>query len=112
MHRFHTLRLKGNIQGQKVTVVFDGGSNHNFIDTTLVERRNIPTKNFDGFTAIIPGNNYMDYAKWIPKLQVSTIGNYIVTDNFYVVNFDDTNVDSGVQLLYSIWEHTMNYQVP
>ena len=83
--RLHTLRLKGSIQGQKVVVLVDGGATHNFIYVVLVERIKLQVENFDGFTIIIPGNNSMDYIKWIPKLQV-TLGNHTITDNFYVVN--------------------------
>ena len=35
-----------------------------------------------------------------------------MTDIFYVVNVDDTNMVLGVQWLYSIGEHYMNYKVP
>ena len=74
----------------------DGGATHKFIDSTLVERRNLQGETFNGFTVIISGNNNsMDYTKWIPKLQV-TIGNNTIIDNFYVVNVDDTNVVLGV----------------
>ena len=110
MLRVHTLRLKGNIQGQNVTVLVDGGATHNFIEIALEERRNLHPENFDGFTVIIPGNNSMDCTKWIPKLQV-TIGNHTITDNFYVVNVSHKNVVFGVKWLYYIWENTMNYQV-
>ena len=47
--RFHTLRLKGSIQGQKVTVLVDGGATHNFIDAILVERRKLQAKTFEWF---------------------------------------------------------------
>ena len=80
--RFHTLKLKGNVQGQKVTVLVDGGATHKLIYETLVERRKLQAEIFDGFTIIIPGNNSMDYNKWIPKLQV-TIGNHTINDNFF-----------------------------
>ena len=33
-------------------------------------------------------------------------------DNFYVVNVEDTNMVLGVQWLYSIGEHSLNYQIP
>ena len=111
MPRFHTLRLKSNIQGQKVTVLLDGGAIHNFMDATLVERKKLQDETFYGFTVIIPGNNSMDCTKWIPKLQV-TIGNHTITENFYAVNVDDKNVVLGVQWLYYLVENTMNYQVP
>ena len=85
------MRLKGGIQGQKVTVLVDRGATHNFIYPTLVERRKLQDETFDGFIVIIPGNNFMDCTKWIPELQV-TRGNHTITDNIYVVNVDDTNV--------------------
>ena len=107
--RFHSLRLKDKIQGQKVMVLVDCGATHNFIDATVVERRNLQGETFNGFTVIIPSNNSMDCTKWIPKLQV-TIGNDTINDNCYVVNVADTNVVLGVQWFYSLGEHKMNYQ--
>ena len=71
--------------------------------------RKLKYENFNGFTVIIPGNNSMDCTKWILKLQV-TIGNYTITDNFYVVNVADINVVLGVQWFYYLGEHTVNYQ--
>jgi len=109
--RFHTLRLKGVLQGQKITVLVDGGATHNFIDSALVERRKLPTEPFEGFTVVIPGNHTMECNRWIPDLQVK-IGDYTVKDNFYVVNVADTNMVLGVQWLYSIGEHSVNYQIP
>ena len=89
----------------------DGGATHKFIDAALVERRNLKDETFDGFTVIIPGNNSMDSTKWIPNLQV-TLGNHNITHNFYVVNATDTNVVLGVQWLYFLGEHTVNYKFP
>ena len=72
--RFHTLRFKSTIQGQKVTFLVDGGATHKFIDVALVQRRNIHDENFEGFMVIILSNNSMECAKWLPKIQV-VIGN-------------------------------------
>ena len=88
----------------------DGGVTHKFIEATLVERVKFSTKNFDQFVVIVPGNNSMDCNTWIPKLQL-TIGNYTVTEIFYVVNVVDTNLVMGFQWLYSIGENIVNYQV-
>ena len=34
----HTLRLKGVLQGQRITFLIDEGATHNFIDANLVEK--------------------------------------------------------------------------
>ena len=51
----------------------------------------------------------MDCNYWIPKLNV-TLGNYHMTDSFYVVNVGDTNVVLGVQWLFSIGKYTTDYK--
>jgi len=38
------------------------------------------------------------------------LGNYTMTDIFYVVNLSNTNVVLGIQLLYSLGEVGFNYQ--
>ena len=70
-----------------------------------------PIEPFDGFTVVIPGHNTMHCKTWVPKLQV-TVGNYTFVDSFYVVDVADTDVVLGLQWLYSIGEHTVNYQIP
>ena len=50
----------------------------------------------------------MECNRWISKLKV-TLGNYNMTDSFYVLNVADTNVVLGVQWLYSIGKYTMDY---
>ena len=51
----------------------------------------------------------MECNYWILKLNV-TLGNYQMTDSFYVVDVLDTHVVLGVQWLYSIWKYTIDYR--
>ena len=101
----------GVVKEKEITMLVDGGSTQNFIDSSLVERRKLLIGKLEGFTVIIPGNHSMECSRWIPKLQV-TIGYYTVTNSFYVVNVADTNMVLGVQWLYSIANNTIGYQVP
>jgi hypothetical protein len=41
--------MRGVLQGQRVSVLIDGGVSHNFIDAALLKRRHIPTVEFEGF---------------------------------------------------------------
>jgi len=56
---------------------------------------------------IIPGGYKMDRTRWIPKLKI-TMGNYTLTDDFFVVDVPDTNVVLGVQWLYSVGKYTID----
>ena len=64
--RFHTFRMRGRVQGHGVTVLVDGGASHNFIDTSLVERKGITTEAFKGFSVIIPGENTLECTRCPP----------------------------------------------
>ena len=108
---YHTIRCKGMVLGQRDSVLVEGGATHNLIDAEMVEKRKIPSEPLDGFTGVILGHNTMQCNTWVPKLQV-TIGNYTFVDSFYVVDVADNNVVLGVQWLYSIGEHLVNYQIP
>ena len=65
---YHTLRLKGVLQGQRITVLVDVGATHNFIDASLLEKKNMPTESSEGFTMVIPGNHTMEFNRWTPNL--------------------------------------------
>lgn len=108
--RYHTLWIKGIIHGKKVNLLIDGGASNDFIDAEFEARRGLTTDG--GFTALILGKkekNHMSCTKIVPNMSL-TMGNYIVTDNFFVVDCLDSHVVLGVQWLYSIGTHITNYQ--
>ena len=63
--------------------MIDGGPTHNFIDASWVERKIIPTEDFEGFTIVMVGNHRMKCTQRIPHIQVK-LGNYAMVDEFYV----------------------------
>jgi hypothetical protein len=89
--------------------LIDGGATHNFIDAALVTRRQIPTEEFEGFEVVVANGYNMTCTQRIRGLEV-TLGNYTLTNDFYVVDLADTNVVLGVQWLYSLSDFKMNYQ--
>jgi hypothetical protein len=107
--RFHTFRMRGGVQGHRVTVLVDGGASHNFIDSSLVEQKSISAESFEGFLVVIPGENTLDCTRYVPWMTLN-LGNYMLTDDFYMVKIPDTNVVLGVQWLYSLGRYSTNYQ--
>ena len=76
-------------------MLIDGGATHNFIDRKLVERRGLPTKEFEGFIVVVAAGGHMECTRWIPKLHI-TLGNYNLSDDFFVVDVPDINIVLGV----------------
>ena len=99
------------VLGKRASVLVHGGATHNFIDGYMVEKQNIPSEPFDGFTVVISCHNTMQCNTWVPKLQV-TIGNYNFVYIFNVVDVNDTNLVLVVWCMYSIGENSVNYQIP
>jgi hypothetical protein len=87
--------------GQRVTTLIDGGETHNFIDATLVEKRHMAKKDFEGFNVVVVDGFTMTCTQNILRL-VMTLGNYTLTNLFYVVDLADTNIVLGVQWLQSL----------
>jgi hypothetical protein len=40
-----------------------------------------------------------------------TMGNYTLTNDFYVVDLEDTNIVLGIQWIYSLGDINMNYKI-
>jgi hypothetical protein len=107
--KYNTLRLKGLVQGKHMKTLVYGGATHNFIDASLVARRGLCTEEFEGFHVVVADGYTMTCLDMIPDLAVK-LGNYILTDTFYVVDLSDTDAMLEVQWLYSLGDIGFNYQ--
>jgi hypothetical protein len=92
-----------------MTTLVDGGATHNFIDASLVARRGLHTEEFEGFHVAVADGYTMTCLEMVPDLEVK-LGNYTLTDTFYVVDLSDIDTVLGVQWLYSLGEIGFNYQ--
>ena len=87
----------------------DSGATHNFIDAQMVEWRGIQTKSFDGFSVLVPGDQAMQCARYVPELSVM-MGTYTLIDHFFVVDIPDTNMILGVQWLITLGKVTIDWK--
>ena len=87
----------------------DSGATHNFIDAQLVQRRAIPTDDFEGFSVLVPGDRTMQCMHYVPSLLV-TMGTYTLIYHFFVVDIPDTNVILGVQWLTTLGKVTTDWE--
>ena len=69
--KYLTLRVRGTVRGQGVSVLVDSGATHNFIDAQMLERRGIQTESFDGFSVLVPRDQTMTCAHYVLELSVT-----------------------------------------
>jgi hypothetical protein len=107
--KYYTFKFRGIVQGKRVATLVDSGVTQNFIDVSLVTRRQIPVEEFEVFNVVVVDGYKMTCTQRIWGLEVILI-NYTLTDDFYVVDLEDTHVILGVQWLYSLGDIHMNYR--
>jgi hypothetical protein len=107
--KYNTFRMRGVLQGQRVSVLIDGGASHNFIDAALLKRRHIPTVEFEGFKVEVAGGSTMPCDRYIPGLKL-TLGRHELIQDVYVMDLPDTNIILGVQWLSTLGPITTNYK--
>jgi hypothetical protein len=61
----------------------------------MVERRNIPRVDFEGFLVEVAGGHTIACDRYIPQMSL-TLGRYNFIHEFYVVDIPDTNIVLGV----------------
>jgi len=51
--KYYTFKVRGIVQGQRVTTLVDGGATQKFINVALVTRRHIPIEKIEGFNMVV-----------------------------------------------------------
>ncbi|XP_059067836.1 uncharacterized protein LOC131858568 [Cryptomeria japonica] len=105
--KFHAFRLKGTLKGKQVMSLVDTGATHNFIDQKLVERRGLQYEEFGSFGVKVADGAVLGCTKWIPQLSIQ-MGDYTLTDDFYVLPLEDYDVVLGMQWLQGIGHYIID----
>jgi hypothetical protein len=99
--KYNNFRMRGVLQGQKVSVLIDGGASHNFIDSALLRRRHIPTVEFEGFKVEVASGSTMPCDNYILGMKL-TLGRHELIQDVYVMDLPNTNIILGVQWLSTL----------
>jgi hypothetical protein len=91
-----------------VSILIDGGAYQNFIESTLLERRHIPTIEFEGFKVEVAGGSTMPCNRYIPGMNL-TLGRHELVQDVYVMDLLKMNIILGVQWLSTLGPITTNY---
>lgn len=85
--------------------MLDSGATLNFINSSLVTRRGLCMEEHEGFKVKVAGGNLLPCTHLVLQLSI-TMGNYIVTNDFFMVYLDDTYVILGIQCMETLEQYT------
>ena len=87
----------------------DIGDTHNFIDQKLVDRRGFQSEEIFGFGMKVEDNVILCCTRRIPKLSLQ-MGDYTLTNDFYVLLLEDYDVVFGMLWLQGIGRYIIDHR--
>lgn len=88
-------RVRGTLQGKRITVMLDSGATLNFINSSLVKRRSLPTEAHIGFQVKGARGTFLPCTHLVPQLSI-TMANHTMTEDFFIVDLVDMEVIIGI----------------
>ena len=107
--RCTVFRVRGTLQGQRVTVMLDSGATLNFINSSLVQRRGLPTEAHARFQVKVAEGTLLPCTHLVPQLSI-TMANHTVTEDFFIVDLADMEVILEIQWMETLNEYTQNFK--
>jgi hypothetical protein len=86
-----------------MTTLVDGGATDNFVDASLVAKRGLRMEEFEGFHVAVVDGYTMTCLDMILDLEVK-LGNYTLTDTFYVVDLVDRSFSTEVNSFHEDYQ--------
>ena len=75
--------------------MLDSGATLNFINSSLVKRRGLPTEAHVGFQVKVARGTLLPCTHLVPQLSI-TMANHTMTKDFFIVDLDDLEVILGI----------------
>ena len=107
--RPRSLRLQGQIQGSRVSVLIDGGSTHNFIKPTIAEKLSLPVHAITPFRVFV-GNGASLRCKFACLKTPISLHDHIFDIDLFILQVEGPDVILGVQWLQELGKVSIDFR--
>ena len=90
-------------------VMLDSRVTLNFINSSLVKRRGLPTEMHTGFKVKVAEGTLLPCTHLVPQLSI-TMAKHTVTEDFFIVDLDVIEVILGIQWMATLDEYTQSFE--
>ena len=103
-----TLKIEGYLKKQKVTVLIDSGSTHNFINNKVAKQLNCFIYPAPEFQVMVANGKTIDCSGKCHNIKL-TMGEYLLTTPIIAIQMGGADVVLGVQWLQSLGTIALNF---
>ncbi|WVY93439.1 hypothetical protein V8G54_032527 [Vigna mungo] len=103
-----TIRLQGQIGNNPVSILVDGGSDHNFIQDRVAKFLDLPSIPYNPLTVMVGSDNLLRCDHLCPEVEIK-IQEHTLTVNFYILPLRGADIVLGAPWLKSIGPVLMDY---
>ncbi|WVZ10734.1 hypothetical protein V8G54_015264 [Vigna mungo] len=103
-----TIRLQGQIGNNPVSILVDGGSDHNFIQDRVAKFLDLPSIPYNPLTVMVGSGNLLRCDHLCPEVEIK-IQEHTLTVNFYILPLRGADIVLGAPWLKSIGPVLMDY---
>ncbi|KAH9323964.1 hypothetical protein KI387_043905 [Taxus chinensis] len=107
--KYNPFMFEGTMFRCRIMALLDSGSTHNFLDAGLVDQKGLQCDNFEGFDVTVAGGLTLPCKKKVNQVSI-LFGEYILCDDFYVMDLKDNNVVLSMQRLHSLGRVTQDVE--
>ncbi len=104
-----TLKLKGHIKNNNVTVLIDTGSTHNFLDINVARRLKFFIYPVPDMKVMVADGKTIDNVGKCHKRELN-IQDYSLTSDFYTLPLGGVDVVLGIQWLETVGTYSANHR--
>jgi hypothetical protein len=107
--QLQTLKLRGHVKKENVTILIDTGSTHNFIDINVARRLNLFVYPTADIRVMVADGKRIDGVGKCHKVKLQ-IEDYELESGFYTVPLGGVDIVLGVQWLQTLGTYSANHQ--
>ena len=105
-----TLKLRGHVKKENVTVLIDTGSTHNFIDVNVAKRLNLFIYPAIDIRVMVADVKKIDGIRKCHKVKLQ-IDDYNMESKFYTIPLGGVDIVLGIEWLLRLGSYSTNHQI-
>ncbi|KAF7825235.1 TMV resistance protein N [Senna tora] len=105
-----TMKVSGNLKGEKILILIESGASHNFISSSLVSKLQLPIRGTTSYSVTVGDGHKVEGSGMCKAVRVEVQG-IEIEQNFYPFDLGGVDMILGITWLESLMEVNVNWRL-